>query len=58
MAKKAVKGQGQVAPKNDTTMVRCGNDECMLKSECRRYDETCEIKLVCRKRKCGHFIKI
>lgn len=58
MAKKAVKSVAQVAPKNDTAMVRCGNDECMMKSECRRYDPACEIKLVCRKRKCDHYVKI
>jgi hypothetical protein len=54
----AKKGEGKAVPKNTTKMIRCGNDECWLKGECRRYDETCEIKLVCRKRKCEHFVKI
>ena len=43
-------------PRNTTKMVRCGNDDCMIKGECRRYDETCAIKLVSRKRKCDHFM--
>lgn len=51
----AKKGETKVAPKNTTKMIRCGNDECIQKALCRRYDPACEIKLVCRKRKCEHF---
>lgn len=59
MAKKvkAIKQEGAPAKKSaDTITVRCGNDECLIKGECHRYDETSLQKLVCRKRKCEHFL--
>lgn len=61
MAKKSdgvKKEPKKAAPKKsaDTITIRCGNDECMLKDECRRYNPKCEVKLVCRRRKCEHFL--
>ena len=52
------KGECHPAPKKsaDTTTIRCGNDECLIKDQCHRYDETSVQKLVCRKRKCEHFL--
>lgn len=51
----AKKGESKAVVKNTTKMIKCGNDECIQKTLCRRFDEACEIKLVCRKRKCDHF---
>lgn len=59
MPKKVTEKKGEVSPAKksaDTITIRCGNDECLIKGECRRYQETCEVKLVCRKRKCEHFL--
>ena len=63
MARRATCKKGECEPKAapkksaDTITIRCGNDECLIKGECHRYDETSVQKLVCRKRKCEHFLK-
>lgn len=60
MARKVTCKKGECSPATkksaDTITIRCGNDECMMKGECHRYDETSVQKLVCRKRKCEHFL--
>lgn len=60
MAKKVTCKKGECSPlpkkSADKITIRCGNDECLIKGECRRYEKTCEVKLVCRKRKCEHFL--